>query len=83
MGKWVKIYASKYSFSSMKRVEQLQNEKAEVLKKYDYLSSLKSFKNTFTNFFFGGVISIALIVGFILSELVFYDLVKSKNKKIS
>lgn len=33
MGKWVKIYASKYSFSSMKRVEQLQNEKAEVLKK--------------------------------------------------
>ena len=33
MGKWVKIYASKYYFSSMKRVEQLQNEKAEVLKK--------------------------------------------------
>ena len=32
MGKWVKIYASKYSFSSMKRVEQLQNDKAEVLK---------------------------------------------------
>ena len=78
-----KIYASKYSLSSMKRVEQLQNEKAEVLKKYDYLSSLKSFKNTFTNFFFGGIISIALILGFILSELVFYDLVKSKNKKIS
>ena len=24
----------------------------------------------------------ALILGFILSELVFYDLVKSKNKKI-
>ena len=82
MGKWVKIYASKYSFSSMKRVEQLQNEKAEVLKKYDYLSSLERFKDTFTGFFFGGIISMALILGFILSELVFYDLVKSKNKKI-
>ena len=81
MGKWVQIYASKYSFSSMKRVEQLQNEKAEVLKKYDYLSSLKSFKDTFTGFFFGGIISMTLILGFILSELVFYDLVKSKNKK--
>ena len=81
MGKWVKIYASKYSFSSMKRVEQLQNEKAEVLKKYDYLSSLERFKDTFTGFFFGGIISMALILGFILSELVFYDLVKSKNKK--
>lgn len=32
MGKWVKIYASKYFLSSMKRVEQLQNDKAEVLK---------------------------------------------------
>ena len=81
MGKWVKIYASKYFLSSMKRVEQLQNEKAEVLKKYDYLSSLESFKDTFTGFFFGGIISMALILGFILSELVFYDLVKSKNKK--
>ena len=81
MGKWVKIYASKYFLLSMKRVEQLQNEKAEVLKKYDYLSSLKSFKDTFTGFFFGGIISMALILGFILSELVFYDLVKSKNKK--
>ena len=80
MGKWVKIYASKYSFSSMKRVEQLQNEKAEVLKKYDYLSSLKSFKDTFTGFFFGGIISMALILGFILSQLVYYDLKKSKNK---
>ena len=81
MGKWVKIYASKYSFSSMKRVEQLQNEKAEVLKKYDYLSSLKSFKDTFTGFFFGGIISMTLILGFILSQLVNYDLKKSKNKK--
>ncbi|MCI7024017.1 MAG: hypothetical protein MR964_07355 [Campylobacter sp.] len=80
MGKWVKIYASKYSFSSMKRVEQLQNEKAEVLKKYDYLSSLERFKDTFTGFFFGGIISMALILGFILSELVNYDLKKSKNK---
>ena len=80
MGKWVKIYASKYSFSSMKRVEQLQNEKAEVLKKYDYLSSLERFKDTFTGFFFGGIISMALILGFILSQLVNYDLKKSKNK---
>ena len=64
----------------MKRVEQLQNEKAEVLKKYDYLSSLKSFKDTFTGFFFGGIISMTLILGFILSELVYYDLKKSKNK---
>ena len=80
IGKWVKIYASKYSFSSIKIVEQLQNEKAEVLKKYDYLSSLERFKDTFTGFFFGGIISMALILGFILSELVNYDLKKSKNK---
>ena len=80
MGKWVKIYASKYSFSSMKRVEQLQDEKAEVLKKYDYLSSLERFKDIFTGFFFGGIISMALILGFILSQLVNYDLKKSKNK---
>lgn len=80
IGKWVKIYASKYSFSSIKRVEQLQNEKAEVLKKYDYLISLKIFKSTFTGFFFGGIISMALILGFILSQLVYYDLKKSKNK---
>ena len=32
MGKWVKIYASKYFLLSIKRVEQLQNDKAEVLK---------------------------------------------------
>ncbi len=80
MGKWVKIYASKYLFLGVKRIEQLENEQAEVLKKYDYLSSLKRFKNTFTDFFFGGIIYITLILGFILSELVFYDLVKSKNK---
>ncbi|MDY6187709.1 MAG: hypothetical protein SPH77_02610 [Campylobacter sp.] len=80
IGKWVKIYASKYSFSSIKMVEQLQNEKAEVLKKYDYLSSLERFKSTFTGFFFGGIISMALILGFILSQLVNYDLKKSKNK---
>ena len=66
MGKWVKIYASKYFLLSIK---------------YDYLSSLKRFKDTVTGFFFGGIISMALILGFILSELVFYDLVKSKNKK--
>ena len=63
MGKWVKIYASKPSFLSIKKVEQLQNEKAEVLKKYDYLSSLERFKDTFTGFFFGGIISMALILG--------------------
>ena len=64
----------------MKRVEQLQKEKAEVLKKYDYLSSLESFKDTFTGFFFGGIISMALILGLILSQLVNYDLKKSTNK---
>ena len=32
MGKWVKIYASKYFLLSIKSVEQLQNDKAEVLK---------------------------------------------------
>ncbi|MDY3246298.1 hypothetical protein [Campylobacter sp.] len=81
MGKWVKIYASKPSFLSIKKVEQLQNEKAEVLKKYDYLKSLEKLKSYTSKWYFGGIMYVALILGFILSELVFYDLVKSKNKK--
>ena len=81
MGQWVKIYASKPSFLSIKKVEQLQNEKTEVLKKYDYLKSLEKLKSYTSKWYFGGIMYVALILGFILSELVFYDLVKSKNKK--
>ena len=81
MGKWVKIYASKPSFLSIKKVEQLQNEKAEVLKKYEYLKSLEKLKSYTSKWYFGGIMYVALILGFILSELVYYDLKKSKNKK--
>lgn len=80
MGKWVKIYASKPSFLSIKKVEQLQNEKAEVLKKYDYLKSLEKLKSYTSKWYFGGIMYVALILGFILSQLVYYDLKKSKNK---
>ena len=64
----------------MKSVNKLKNEKAKELKKYDYLKSLEKLKSYTSKWYFGGIMYVALILGFILSQLVYYDLKKSKNK---
>ena len=41
---------------------------------------LEKLKSYTSKWYFGGIMYVALILGFILSQLVYYDLKKSKNK---